>query len=364
MSDEAAGPTPAQLEEYLGGTRLRPFAHTDGPLAARIAIVGEAWGKQESYWGRPFKGSAGHLLNELLLEAEIARKDCFLTNVFNFQPPGNLMLPLLVGKKALSPGYTLPQFQRGKYLPDSLLPHLERLRTELEAVKPNVVIALGACASWALLQTSAIGSVRGVATEGILGLKVLPTYHPAAVLRMWEHKPVVMADLLKAKREAEYPEVRRTARTVTYDATLDEIRAFVAKRATYSRLGVDIETAFGQITCIGFAPSISEALVVSFVKNGRSYWSSASDEAEAWGLVQTLLEDTTCPKLFQNGMYDLQWLYRLGFRPKNCGLDTMLFHHALYSEMPKSLGFLGSIYSNEAAWKLARRSNHEEKPNE
>jgi hypothetical protein len=53
----------------------------------------------------------------------------------------------------------------------------------------------------------------------------------------------------------------------------------------------------------------------------------------------------------------------MGFRVVNCAEDTMLMHHALFPELPKSLGFMGSIYTNEAAWKLIRKSN-EEKPND
>ncbi len=63
------------------------------------------------------------------------------------------------------------------------------------------------------------------------------------------------------------------------------------------------------------------------------------------------------PLLFQNGMYDLQYLYKMGFRPRACLEDTMLLHHSLFPELQKGLGFLGSVYSNEAAWKLMRKQD-------
>ena len=65
--------------------------------------------------------------------------------------------------------------------------------------------------------------------------------------------------------------------------------------------------------------------------------------------------ESNIPKLFQNGMYDLQYIFRWGIKTRNAAHDTMLLHHSLYPEMRKGLGFLGSIYSNEAAWKMMGR---------
>ena len=75
----------------------------------------------------------------------------------------------------------------------------------------------------------------------------------------------------------------------------------------------------------------------------------------AWNLVQALLASPV-PKTFQNGLYDLSYLIRMGLVVKNCVDDTMLHHHALMPEMQKGLGFLGSVYTNEASWKLMRHN--------
>jgi len=62
------------------------------------------------------------------------------------------------------------------------------------------------------------------------------------------------------------------------------------------------------------------------------------------------------PKSAQNGLYDLSFLWRsYGIAVKNYQHDTMLLHHALQPESEKSLGFLGSLYTNEASWKLMRQ---------
>ena len=78
-----------------------------------------------------------------------------------------------------------------------------------------------------------------------------------------------------------------------------------------------------------------------------------------WLQVWRLL-GSNIPKIFQNGMYDLQYLMRMGLRVRACDEDTMLMHHAICPEMNKGLGFLGSIYTNEPAWKLMRKHKGDE----
>jgi hypothetical protein len=73
-------------------------------------------------------------------------------------------------------------------------------------------------------------------------------------------------------------------------------------------------------------------------------------------LVATILR-SPAPKVFQNGLYDLHYIWRTWrIAPRNCLHDTMLRHHAEYPELPKSLGFMGSVYTDELSWKLMRAS--------
>jgi len=78
----------------------------------------------------------------------------------------------------------------------------------------------------------------------------------------------------------------------------------------------------------------------------------------AWGWVQKILSLPNTSRVTQNGLYDIQWLWRkAGIHPRgDSDHDTMLMSHALYPEMPKGLGFLGSVYSDESAWKELRKS--------
>jgi uracil-DNA glycosylase len=325
-----------------------------------ILIIGEAWGEHEANERAPFVGPSGWELTKMLSEAGISRTSCYLTNVFNFQPNKNDLASLCGPRQDSIPGY--PAIIKGKYLRKEFLPELERLQQEIMDVNPNIIIAMGNTALWSLLGVSGISSRRGsicTSTHLVEGFKVLPTYHPAAILRQWDLRPVTVLDLHKARRESAFPEVVRPSRQVWIEPSLSDIEAFYDAYIPQCKvLSCDIETAGDAITCIGFAPSPSISLVIPFTDPRRargSYWPTRSDELAAWAFVRRFLE-APCGKLFQNGMYDISFLWRsYGLRVTNPEHDTLLLHHALQPESPKSLSFLGSVYTGEASWKLMRK---------
>jgi len=331
--------------------------HSSGSKTAKIALVGEAPGETEESTGFPFMGSAGQELTRMLTEAGIARSDCYLTNVLSIRPPNNKLHEFCASRDDVGREYSLPPLSNGKYLRPEFLPELDRLREELLEVNPTVVVALGGTASWALLQQSGITAIRGVVAPGVLvPHKILPTFHPSAVLRNWSFRTIVIVDLIKAARESTFLGIKRPERRVYYDPTVSDLAEIKEILLAAPILGTDIETKRKQISCIGFAPSISESYVIPFIdlrKPNGSYWSTAQEEYEAFDMVDSILSSDV-PKLFQNGLYDMQYLLRMGFRLRNVKHDTMLLHHAKYPEMQKSLGFMGSVYTNEASWKTMR----------
>lgn len=336
---------------------LPAFAATSGPRNAKIALVAEAWGEQEEKTRIPLIGTTGQELNRMLAEAGIQRAQCFATNVFALRPRDNKIDSLCLDKKGVGgKAYTLPATNMGKYIEPRFLPELDRLAEELQEVRPNLTIALGAISCWALLRSPKIGSIRGTTSESLLlpGLKVLPTYHPSAVYRNWALRPIVLADLMKAKREAEFPDIRRPQRFILVRPSIPEMYAWWKEHGEgASHIAFDIETTKGQIRNIGFATSRQHAINIPFIVRDRSYWPTVSGEYAAWQFVQMVLASPAI-KVAQNALYDIQYLWRVGIRIRNYREDTMLLHHALYPEMQKGLGFLGSIYSNEPAWKLLR----------
>lgn len=331
-----------------------------GPLNAKIMFVGEAPGKDEEASGIPFMGYAGQEFTTMLQETKLERSQVRLTNLLHCRPPDNKFVTHFCLKKTeakeVMPGYDYEPIEGTKYLHPALLGCLDRLKSEIEEIKPNLVVALGGKSTWALLGTSKITKVRGVAAESTLvpKQKVLPTFHPSYVNRNWSARPIVLMDLLKASREQHFPEIRRPKRIIYYDPEFQDLADWEAKLSAAPILSCDVETKWRQITVAGFATGPNEAYVFPFVdrrKPSGSYWDDPVQERTAWRIVKRLLE-SPIPKVFQNGLYDLQYFADMEIRPQALVDDTMILHHALFPEMRKDLGFLGSVYLNEASWKL------------
>lgn len=165
-------------------------------------IVGEAPGETEERLGLPFMGHSGKELRLMLEQAGIAPSSVFFTNVFMTRPPNN-DIDRFCGKRGdVSKTYSYPALRQGKYILEEHLHELERLKAEIEMVQPDLILPLGNTACWAVLRRTGIGKLRGnvFPCELSSGPSVLPTYHPAAILRQWELRVIAIADLIKAKR--------------------------------------------------------------------------------------------------------------------------------------------------------------------
>lgn len=344
-------------------------------------IISDVFGENEEKFHAPLLGTSGRELARLLIEAEFpvsplpdlkptpamlhkwwAEQNIFITTVFPFRPPSGKIANLCQSKKDVGGGsYHYPPIELGKYLPIEYTSELFRLAEEIKIVQPNLILVLGNTSCWATLGRTSITAIRGTTTDCLIvpGIKTLPTFHPSGVMRQWENRPILLADLIKARREMGYSEIRRPARKILVSPALAQIRAFVeeVKEKNPPLLSIDIETRNKTITMCSFAYSPDFALVIPFyneAKRNFSHWDTLAEEIIAFRAMKTLLE-LPIPKLFQNGMYDLSYFYRAGIRPAMCDHDTMLLHHAILPEMQKGLGFLGSIYTNESSWKLLRK---------
>lgn len=181
---------------------MEGFVRPTGPCPAKIMIVGEAPGEQEIAKGMPFVGYSGQELDRMLHEAGIMRSQCFVTNVCRTRPPGNdISLFMALKKKDITPKHVQC---RDKLVLPPLRDGIELLKREIEMCQPNIIIAVGNVACWALTGNWGITSWRGSMLECDLPLaldyrpKVIPTYHPSAILRQWNWRPVAVHDLRRA----------------------------------------------------------------------------------------------------------------------------------------------------------------------
>ncbi len=148
----------------------------EGSPNADLMVVGEAPGENEDRQGRPFVGKAGKLLDLLLMSAGFPRESVYICNVLKCRPPGNRN-PLPDEVEACSP-YLLRQ---------------------VELVKPRVIVAFGTFAAQTLLGTDvSIGRLRGK-LHSYREIPLVPTYHPAALLRNPGWVRAVWEDLQRAR---------------------------------------------------------------------------------------------------------------------------------------------------------------------
>lgn len=326
---------------------------------ADILLIGEAWGEVEERERAAFVGPTGHLLNQMLVVAGLRRVDCPATNVFNLRPSGNKIEAVCGPKEEALEGY--PPLLKGQYVRKEFSSELARLGDEILRHNPNLIVALGNTASWAMLGRTTISKLRGtvhLSTHTISGYKVLPTYHPAAIFRQYSLKPTTILDLSKAKRESASPLIHRPERYIWIQPTLEDLYEFDRLYLrSCERLSVDIETYRDCITCIGFAPREDVAIVIPFPGFQRAradYWPSLDAQHRVYHFIKEVLSRPV-PKVFQNGLYDISFLLRTwGMGVAGVGDDTMLLHHALQPESLKGLGYLGSIYTSEGPWKQMR----------
>jgi uracil-DNA glycosylase family 4 len=155
----------------------------DGHPGAKLVFVGEGPGFEEDQQGKPFVGAAGQLLTRIIEAINLTRSQVYICNIIKCRPPGNRN----------------PE-------PDEIetcFPFLER---QIATIQPDFICALGTFAAQTLLQTTtAISRLRGRFHE-YKGIKVLPTYHPAYLLRNPEKKRDVWEDMKMLMKEYHYEE--------------------------------------------------------------------------------------------------------------------------------------------------------------
>lgn len=333
-----------------------------GPAPAKVMIVGEAPGEQEVARGEPFVGASGMELSKMLQEAGIMRSQCFITNVIRIRPPANDVSAFIAMRKSdITPSHGLV---RDKYCLPPVWEGLELLKREIEMVRPNIIIALGNVSLWALTGKWGVTSWRGSVLPTDLDLaldykpKVLAAYHPAAILRQWSWRQILVHDLRRAKVHAESRElIRPDYRSIirpdfpTAAAHLDMLWEKVQQGPL--KLAVDIETRSGHIACIGFAWTKRDALCIPLmcVERREGYWEFAEEAALMFALYK-LLTHSNCEVIGQNFSYDAQYFFRhLHYIPRLVR-DTMLAQHVCFSNLPKGLDFLSSMYcEHHVYWK-------------
>ncbi len=189
----AACSTLEELRDAIAGfdgcnlkATARSTVFADGNPQARLMIVGEAPGRDEDEQGLPFVGKSGQLLDRMLAAIGLDRTGVYIANVIPWRPPGN---------RTPTPAEV-----------SICKPFIDR---QIELAAPDLLMLVGGSAAKAMLNTSkGIMSLRGGWTACAIGnrsIPVMPTLHPAYLLRQPAHKRLAWSDLLAIKARLAEP---------------------------------------------------------------------------------------------------------------------------------------------------------------
>lgn len=191
-------------------------------------------------------------------------------------------------------------------------------------------------------------------------VKVIPTLHPAYILRDWSARSLAVHDLKRAgkyRNGEDYPIPRWSFRIrPSFEAVIECLgRLFDLAESTQDPLWIDFdtETKSGHIDCAGISWSRTEALCIPFMSatNKEGYWSLDEETLIIWWLRKLL----THPKVSvraQNWLYDAQYTYRHWHFVPNFKQDTMVSQHVMFLGLKKSLDFQASMYCDYySQWK-------------
>ncbi len=313
------------------------YVEDEGPENSRILLVGEAPGEHEYDQGRPFVGPSGDILISVLSRNGVSRAEVRLANLCHFRPFGN-KFEGLKGTDVLNQGVT-------------------DLYKFILANRPTVIAALGAWPLFFLTGKNGIMKWRG-SILGFIGdetIKVIPTVHPAAVLRDRGLYPTFDLDIKRIIEDSAFPEKRLPIRQYVTDPRGMELEEWTQKLCESEYLATDIETVkkSKHILCVGFSPSKDVGVCI------------VPGHHEGKRAIERILASDAA-KIFQFGTFDTLQLSDNGYTIRDPKAerferpyywDTLIAQHVEAPELPRSLEYLTSIYTREPYYKTEGRGS-------
>ncbi len=315
------------------------FAQVDAPY--RIHFITDAPGDAEFKEGRPYVGTGGSVLKNLLNSAGVSAMACSYSYITNQK--------IKRGNKKDFP-----------YGSVQVLEDVELLRNDILRYKPNLIVPLGDiplhfAGKAGESVTNWHGSLYNCTTIGspCEGFKCMPTYDPADVFRNYDWMPLLRLDLVRAREEGLSPELNLPIRHYDLNLSAFEIIERLRSLPTGKPIALDIEGYVTWISCLSIATSSTEAFIIPF----GCY--SVEDDARIIEQLRITMARTDIPKILQNCIYDyfcLAWKYQIHLA--NIAFDTMLSGWELYPELPKGLGTQTAIWTREPYYKFQRKIDH------
>jgi len=326
--------------------------YEEGDPSSRICFVGEAPSRTEMRLQRPFVGPAGMVFEECLHTAGIIRRQCFITNVFEFE---------VVKDHRSKENYyrkhdNVRVWSKKSGFTEEGWRSVHLLKDRLDACKAHVIVPMGGCALDALCSQRAILKWRGSILESDVldgSRKLVPTIHPSAVLQgqyIWRY--LIVADMRRAREQARSPVIRRPVRDLIIDPSHSTCLAFLRELENVKKVATDVEIFNHQISCASFASDPACAISIPFVgRDGGNRWTE-EEEVELVEAMARVLANENSVKVNQNILFDMfMYLFRLGIHVRGPIKDTMVGFSLMYVDFKKGLDTICSLYTEEPYYK-------------
>lgn len=297
----------------------------------RIALVFDSPILDDIKTNKPLNGTYGSVMTQCLGVAGITLSDC---SVFYVLPNGNLST------------YWSP---KGGFSSKGV-DHLVRLKEELLASNPTVIVPCGEVPLQAITQKKGITKWRNSILESSLcsGIKSIPTIDPKTAVMEYLYRYHISNDLKRISQESLTREIVVPIRSLRIQPTFEEARVYLQTILNWhKKIAFDIEVRNQEVSCIAIAISANDVMSIPF----DTRW-SMEEEMQLWLLIDKILGDSSISKILQNATFDIPFLTRKNkIITRGYVHDTMIKHHLNYPDFPKNLGFICSIYTREPFYK-------------
>lgn len=308
-----------------------------GRRRVKVAVVGQAPGRDEDVKGLPFIGPAGKTLRNWLRAAGLhSEHDVYYLNATR-----------CIGPKDKDGKEREPSEAEIANCNGFLL-------DELEWVDPDIIVPAGGIALQSLYEKVGITHLRGaVLWHDELQKKMVPILHPASAFHVWGNEAYGIADLTKALRESKNP-TQMPEGIGKYQVCLDvesveNLADLVEKEAgviSFDTETTSLDWQTGQVLCVGISWQPGTAFVVPVLGFGAKEMWKPKEKKRVLAALRRIFENDI-PKIAQNGKFDQLFLkHDLGIEVQSFEFDTMLAYHLFHEEAGHSLETLCNLYTN------------------
>jgi uracil-DNA glycosylase len=322
---------------------VRKYVQAHGSPEPKLMILSDSPTEKDEIIGRCL--TSEYELDKILRECGVQKHECWMSTVSKYYVPPNF------GDKKI------PFAVRAKGEGIDLVQQINELQVEINQIKPNCILALGSTALWALSGKKELDDFRGSILFG-MGRKFIPTFHPrgltwnsGAEFKGFWNRQIIAFDIRRAKQQADFSDIRRPPRTLRVCRNSAELVEFIERKRNKNRVALDIEALHCIPTCLGLAFDRYEGMSVPLWNVAGLSRIPDADLAQIWLILAELLMNPKFKKVGQNFKYDEDKISRLGLPIDKLWSDTMLKAFAINPELPKNLGFITSIFTEEPYYK-------------